>query len=58
VHLLPRIHANQKTHMTQTTQGLKSAIAEAELNRIKVRGHDLCDELLGQTALLTTFFSC
>lgn len=41
--------------MTLVKERPKSAIAEAELNRIKVRGHDLCDELLGNTGFTDYF---
>lgn len=41
--------------MTQKTEGLRSAIAEPELDRIKVRGRDLCDDLLGQTGFTDYF---
>lgn len=33
----------------------RSAIAEAELARIKVRGRDLCDDLMGQTGFTAYF---
>ncbi len=41
--------------MFKTTEGLRTAIAEAELDRIKVRGHDLCEELLGHTGFTDYF---
>lgn len=41
--------------MNHAPEGLRSAIAQAELDRIKVRGHDLCDELLGHTGFTEYF---
>jgi len=41
--------------MVQTTEGPRSAIAEAELERIKVRGQDLCEDLMGKTGFTDYF---
>ena len=40
---------------TRHKEGLRTAIAEAELDRIKVRGKDLCKDLLGQTGFTDYF---
>lgn len=41
--------------MDKKPLGLRSAIATAELDRIEVRGHDLCGELLGNTGFTDYF---